>query len=384
MDDFIKLGESYSYLLYDFAKWLIDEQIRLGNDTIYFCTREGEFFKEVVDSINTTSLKTVLLEVSRMSTFAASLENPSIESFMRLWKQYTQTMESFFKTIDFPIQKVDEILRKYHLTGNTLIQIEDDAIRSFFSDKTFENLLTEHIMKKKNELLKYLKSIGIRQEMETLVIVDIGWRGSIQDNLAYLLNDVDIYGYYFGLEEFINQQPLNTKKVGYLNQFSWGLKFITYVPIWEMLFNSPNGSVISYQLDPLKVNKKIKKAENLIFEKCTKYIQQGILTKMKSYQNVEQDPKKILKILKKIYLHPNKKLTAMYFTLVHNEEFGKGTDLEMSLEKIPLTLVFISIISKKKRILLKNMLYQSTWPYGLLTKEHLSFVNYYFDYMLFK
>jgi len=75
MDDFIKLGESYSYLLYDFAKWLIDEQIRLGNDTIYFCTREGEFFKEVVDSINTTSLKTVLLEVSRMSTFAASLEN---------------------------------------------------------------------------------------------------------------------------------------------------------------------------------------------------------------------------------------------------------------------------------------------------------------------
>ncbi len=74
----------------------------------------------------------------------------------------------------------------------------------------------------------------------------------------------------------------------------------------------------------------------------------------------------------------------MYFTLVHNEEFGKGKDLEISLEKIPLKLVLSSVIFKKKRILLKNILFQSTWLYGLLTNENLSFVNYYFDYRLFK
>ena len=384
MNYFVKLGESYSYLLYDFARWLIDEQIRLGNDTLYFCTREGEFFKQVVDSINTTSLKTVLLEVSRMSTFAASLETPSIKSFERLWRQYTQTMEAFFKTLDFSIEKVEKILNKYNLNRYTVIQLENDSIRQFFLDKTLENLLTQHIIKKKGELLTYLDSVGINQNNKTIAIVDIGWRGSIQDNLAHLLSKTTILGCYFGLAKFINEQPPNTKKIGYLNQLSCGVKFLTYVPIWEMLFNSPNGSVISYQISPLKVNKKIKIEENAVFEKCTRYVQQGILKKVNLYQNEEKNPKRIIKILKKIYLHPNKKLVRMYFTLVHNEEFGKGKDLEISLEKIPLKLVLSSVIFKKKRILLKNILFQSTWLYGLLTNENLSFVNYYFDYRLFK
>ena len=53
---------------------------------------------------------------------------------------------------------------------------------------------------KKNELLRqYLKQKGFF-DVASVAIVDVGWRGSIQDNIARCVGgEVEIRGYYCGL-----------------------------------------------------------------------------------------------------------------------------------------------------------------------------------------
>lgn len=68
------------------------------------------------------------------------------------------------------------------------------------------------IQKKREELIKYFRKNGIENDGRTVFIVDIGWRGTIQDNIAYIFDKNKFIGYYLTLYNYYNVQPVNTKK----------------------------------------------------------------------------------------------------------------------------------------------------------------------------
>ncbi len=385
-----KTGVEISSFFVTFVLWVIENSIKNGIQKIYYFTREGEFFKQIHDSIkkNNPYLMNIpeaeILEVSRISTFAPSLREVSLDEMMRIWNQYSvQSMAAFFKSVNIKQDDVKIYLDKYGIDFEQVIQYPwlDERVKDLFADTDFVKFFQNSIQNQKNQFLLYSKSKAMTtDEKAKIAIVDIGWRGTIQDNICYLFPNYDIYGYYLGLIPFLNEQPKNSFKFGFLNESPDCELMLRNVTPLEMLSNSPNGSTIGYENGIAK--RKKEKYEDDIFYEYTKYAQDGILDMVKVYCDIlkihaltsdafKEDAFNKLKLLVR---YPRKDLAEVYFTLKHNEEFGVGAFVDKHTEFRPL-LFFKALLFRKKRRELIDFLNGTSWPQGYLVKYNLNYAN---------
>lgn len=225
---------------------------------ILFFTREGVFFKSAYDTLygNVAGLKpqTYLLEVSRIATFCASLRDCSIKEMMRLWNQYSiQSLGSMFKSLNiFADDKLIEILSEHELNLGEVLKYpwRDVRIVALFKDERFLGIMNANIIAARKKLKAYFDGLGLGGLSGNIIVVDIGWRGTIQDNLAYLYPNLKLIGCYWGLNRFLNEQPTNVVKYAYgpdLNKSRDSADLLDTVSPLEMLTNSNTGSVIGYE-----------------------------------------------------------------------------------------------------------------------------------------
>src|SRR5450830_225441 len=86
-------GVQAAPLFIGFALFIAESALRDNVKHLYFQTREGEFFLRVYESLfpdrslaGMSLPPASLLEVSRLSTFAASLRSSSCDELMRIWR----------------------------------------------------------------------------------------------------------------------------------------------------------------------------------------------------------------------------------------------------------------------------------------------------------
>ena len=215
----------------------------LGVDRVLFMTREGLLFKAYYERFWASSgsaPSAELLRVSRLSTFAASLHGQDVASLDRLFTQYPETGWSQL------LASLGERDSPLHVkpvgTGRALG-------RAIAKDPVLTAWLMDVAARKHAELSAYLHA----QHADALrfghvLVVDIGWRGTIQDNLALACPQVQWDGVYVGLYPFMNPQPPNGRKRGLL----FGPSSVDRVeggnlmPI-EYLFHQPVGTVAGYR-----------------------------------------------------------------------------------------------------------------------------------------
>lgn len=373
------VGISYSPLFYKFIDWILDDCQNKNIDKIYFFTREGEFFYQIASKIDKyKNIDKYVLEVSRLATFCPSIRNVTIDEMMRVWNQYyIQSMRTFCKTLGLNIDDFIEVFERHGLSLNESILFpnNDDRVKQLFEDNDFIDIMSKKIEEKKENILKYFKNKKLDNSNGKVAIVDIGWRGTIQDNICYLLSNKEIYGYYFGLHEYFNIQPKNSYKLGFLNQYNNGIKFLENVTPIEMLCNSPYGSTIGYTSGKkVEAIRQIDEKENQSYDKCTKYIQEGIIENIINLQDKEIFDNDILKILNDIVFNPTKEVAKMYFKLKHNEEFGLGKYVNKD-GKFKYTNLLLAPISTKYRNRFRQSIIDSTWNQGYLKVNGLGFLN---------
>ena len=85
-----------------------------------------------------------------------------------------------------------------------------------------------------------------------LVVVDVGWRGTIQDNLAKGFPDLFFTGWYLALFPFLNPQPPNVAKsaVGPNGNLDHPYEFMQPPAAVERPWTPDVPSTIDYRLDP--------------------------------------------------------------------------------------------------------------------------------------
>ena len=220
-------GVDLAPLLYFYGYSIVEYAIKNNIKTVYYATREGETFIKIHELIKKNNPFGVELpdcetiEVSRMATFSASLKEFSVPELLRLWSQYrVQSMKALFKTLAIDIKNYKEYLGKYDLIPdeNIVYPWFDIRVQRLCADKEFKAKIQVELDRKKNELLEYFeKQKGITNNNEPMFMVDIGWRGTIQDNLAHIFTNKVIGGYYLTLYDFYNLQPENTFKLSYLD-----------------------------------------------------------------------------------------------------------------------------------------------------------------------
>ena len=379
-----------SVFFYGFIKWILDSCIEKKIKTIYFLTREGEFYKKVYDQIvmregTNITPKAEILQVSRLSTYTPSLRGVNISEFMRMWSMYqTQSMNGFFCSLGLKTDQFKKYLDKYDIDYLEPIQRpwEDHKIRLFLADKNVIELLENSIKHKRSLFYEYCEGKNLRpREDGTIAIVDIGWRGTIQDNLCILFPKKQIVGYYLCLESFLNPQPINGFKMGYIDSHHSKIILRYPTPI-EMLCNAPGGSVVGYCKG--EAIRKIDKSEEQCYYSFTEETQNRILCGISGmHERVKIGIPNAVKYMDDLILNPEKKMVNAFFSLNHNETFGVGKFVKKNM-KMTWFLFLGALLSRKSRSELKYFLWETSWPQGFLVHYHLRYAAWLYNYILKK
>lgn len=194
------------FSLYLFMRELIDYVEKNKVKDLYFCSREGEFFKKIFDLLiqqNGISIRTHYLLVSRKSTFLPSL-NKDIkkEKFETLKKSTADCLSLSEFVTALGLQCRDYSLYKHTDMEKVIPHFwESKEFDSLKNDSKFSEKYEKAVISEKKEFEQYLESIGIRKDNKNINIVDIGWKGTIQDNLYnYFEENMTINGLYYGIE----------------------------------------------------------------------------------------------------------------------------------------------------------------------------------------
>lgn len=189
-------------------------------DHVFYVSREGAFLSELHRHIRDEHPELnfphpVHLEVSRRSTFGASMTDIDGPNLDRLWSQYpNQSTRGLLHSLGIDPTFFDEDLRRYGLAlDETIIDIRTNArVREFLADGDVERRLLTTLNRNRECLATYLVNRGLSSDRA--LVVDLGWRGTIQDNLAHVLNETHFHGVYLGLFPYLNKQAKNVTKEG--------------------------------------------------------------------------------------------------------------------------------------------------------------------------
>ncbi len=227
--------------------WMcVDLQMRsreLGVDRVLFMTREGLLFKAYFErfwAAPAAAPAAELLRVSRLSTFAASLHDQGAAGLDRLFTQYPQAgwpqlLASLGEPLPAPPSPPGG-------AGPVLG-------RAIGADPALAAWLADVAARKHAEVAAYLQAQHAdAMRAQRVLVVDIGWRGTIQDNLALAFPQLQWEGVYVGLYPYMNPQPANVRKHGLLFDSSNADRMPggNLMPI-EYLFHQALGTVAGYR-----------------------------------------------------------------------------------------------------------------------------------------
>lgn len=385
-DGIFNSGVDLAPLIYFYVYSIVEYAIKNNIPTVYYQTREGETFikiHEIMKKNNPFGVKIPecdTIEVSRMATFSASLNEFSIIELLRLWSQYrVQSMKTLFKTLAIDIEKYKTYLEKYGIDPEEKIEEPwfNVKVQKLAKDTEFTSKINPEIKRKREELLKYFKDKKqIINDDSQMFLVDIGWRGTIQDNLAYIFPNKTIGGYYLTLYDFYNAQPENTYKISFIDDVNIRDNEVgNMITLLEWIYNPGTGSVIEYK-DGTPV-RKAKTEELDVVNKYIKPLQEGmfagaeVINEYMKYHpyEAEESKKYVYDLIKRIKTNPSKSLIEAYYSMVFNDTFGTSEYVEKDLK--------LTTTQKLNIFKCRNMLRKELWKEAFIVYNNLGYMKFF-------
>ncbi len=195
--------------MYAFTARLFQRATQLGESDLLFCSREGLLLKELFDRYQEQlglkgKIRTHYFHTSRLASFLPSLGPLKTEAFDRLFRQYrTLSLRTFLLSLQFSEELISRI-------SSVLGVPADEEFSNFPSSSAFAQLRALPLFgdeyerarsAQRSHTLEYLKSFYQTTELpDTITLVDVGWKGTIQDNLRNIIpDDITVRGLYVGL-----------------------------------------------------------------------------------------------------------------------------------------------------------------------------------------
>lgn len=338
--------EDFAFSLYCFTDQLYAALRKNRIQDVFFLSREGEFLKRMFDAYqsartgNSMNIRTHYLMVSRKSTLMASLKPIKEENFEMIFRQYVNiSLYDFLSSLGFPIELQQEIASRLHVE---LYQKQTGLPHS----SLYQKLLSDHCflqnyetlrMEQKQNFAQYLDDFQIDFHKDGMCLVDVGWKGTIQDNIfQFFEGSVKMHGMYVGLVSTGKVHPGNVK-TGLL--FSCIPKPSRYFYVYdenkslfEVLLGASHGSADHYQ----KTNQGIqvatvqKEEEKQLFETVIAPMQERMF---QCFLNIDQvlnvhcyERSELERftgwVHAKMVFFPVKEQTQLFYGICHYENFG--------------------------------------------------------------
>ncbi|TDQ31160.1 HAD hydrolase-like protein [Zeaxanthinibacter enoshimensis] len=252
LGEYILFYYVFTEQLYHFAK-----KNRLKN--LFFLAREGYFLKTLFDHYQEkhelepgSRINTHYLKASRKSMMHASLKPLDKEEFTSLKEYDHMSVNNFLRSFFISEQNRDSILRATGLNGDQKIDnfIDSDELQILRNNPEFQAQYENHRLTQRSLFQKYFESFNFDFKKEPLVVVDIGWGGTMQEALSNIFKEKNVWGLYLGLM-YIYNITANTPRWGLLFSVHPSANISDHIlmanrQIYEQLASAPHGSVERY------------------------------------------------------------------------------------------------------------------------------------------
>lgn len=335
--------QEVAYTLYYFIYLLAQKAKSENIKHLFFLSREGEFLKKIFDSFldyhDIRNIKTHYLQVSRKSTFIASLDKLEDETFETLFRQYRKlSIKGFLKSLNFRAKDIMSIKEDFKQDIN-IVQEDlptSELFKSLLKLETFSEAYEHRRVQQKNNLKEYIYSFDADIEKDGFHIVDAGWKGTMQDHLFRLLEEkVQMNGFYIGLVADMVEHSLSKKQglvFDYKNPDRYDKVFLENISLFEVMLGASHGSADSYMKEDgkIRVITHEEKEEKEIFDNLISKIQNSLipildeLTERFSLSHISLlDMKRdVAKMHARIIYSPTKEEVRFFRNLYHYENFG--------------------------------------------------------------
>ncbi len=253
--------------LFSFTELLYDALLAKGIRDVFFLAREGQLLKRLFDSYQSRrhptrhiTIRSHYLEVSRRSTFLPSLGPLDKEDFETLFRQYRRiSIEEFLLSLglDFLLDKLESDL------GLDMKERFEDLPSSpefaaLLANVAFRDAYDRCRLGRRAAFLSYLQTFPMLGRSETLCLVDVGWKGTIQDNLFNLLQQSEVStireldGFYLGLIAPGGIGPTNRKQGLLFSNIEGNSEYFSIFnenrALFEVMLAADHGSAAEYEL----------------------------------------------------------------------------------------------------------------------------------------
>lgn len=251
----------FALTLYRFIDGLHRRLLKAGVRDVFFLSREGEFLKKLFDRYQAahhfgeiSRIQSHYLLVSRKSTFIASLSALSDERFETLFRQYRAlSLRDFLSNLNFVTEDIDALASE--------LGVDADAREADLpTSAVFAALLASERFQQRYERLRteqrelfcdYVASFGVDVARDGLALVDVGWKGTIQDHIHRVYQgNVTVDGYYLGLIAPGAASAMNRKEGVLFTLLPAHSPFFAVYndnrPLFEILLGASHGSADRY------------------------------------------------------------------------------------------------------------------------------------------
>lgn len=336
-----------TFSLYLYIELLHKRLIVQKAKNVFFLAREGEFllklFNEYQKSQGYNDIQHIqphYIKVSRKSTFLPSLKNINEEKFDILFRQYRNiSIRDYLYNINFDQEDVTKITSRLNIDAD---HKEGDlptseAFNKLLDDSEFRKSYEDKRTKQKDLFQRYLLQYGVNIEEEGIHLVDVGWKGTIQDNIYRILGEkVLVAGYYLGLISTGDMKDNNKKQGVLFSSIPYKSPFYDVYnenrALYEVILGASHGSANQYvevdgvvDVETIQTDK-----EKQLFEKIISPLQDDIYQYFcklcelfcKKDIKVEKYASDFAKIHARMVFFPTNKEINFFNGLYHYENFG--------------------------------------------------------------
>ncbi|WKZ85937.1 hypothetical protein N5B55_02980 [Ralstonia pickettii] len=259
--------------LFTFTERLYASLLGAGVRDVFFLAREGQLLKQLFDHYQNQRTPTAdmqirshYLEVSRRATFLPSLGPLETERFEILFRQYRRiSAEEFLLNLSLE-HMLPQLERE--LPGHDLHVREEDlptspVFQELLANEGFRTAYETARVNGRKAMLAYLDGFALQAPNAALTIVDVGWKGTIQDNLRRLFQAEEaeggrpakaLNGVYLGLVSAGEAGPGNEKRGLMFSAIDGRTPhyavFNENRALFEVMLAADHGSAAAYRLRP--------------------------------------------------------------------------------------------------------------------------------------
>ncbi len=303
---FAEFGDNYNYSNYAFPLFLFEKRLftaleNAGAKNVFFLAREGQFLKKLFDEyceIRGCKIKSHYLQVSRNSVLVASLKPLEEEDFGGLIKEAINlNIKRFLISLNFTYDEIEKIAQKLKVNINARSSnfIKSKEYKGLISSQTFRRLYEEKRLEQQNAFAEYLKSYNVNFANEGIHVVDVGWKGTIQDYITKFFNGkVKTFGYYLGCK--IAGGGLYSQKTGLLysnpsNKMMGNIIFHHRMFAYEQVCRADHNRVAGYKIveGKPKIVYGDEVDDNKVYRELIEPLQRQIIVKFKKICELDKN-----------------------------------------------------------------------------------------------